>query len=568
MRNKLNLTLVILLLSLGVFAQNEDDLHGDTLIVVKAYQPILVKADKMNENPTIQDTQKVELDFNYPFLSKQIPVNFQTDTIQAAKIKGEPLVKLYRGYIRLGVGSNTTPLFEAFYNSLRSKKTSWGVHARHFSSNGINRIDNSNFSHNGLDIYGKKMTKKHTFSGGVDYQYDKLNYYGSGDGVLLDRLNLIDQVNKEQAYGKLYLHGEVENLKNDSTGFNYVAGVQYRNTQDDYKAKEGNFILHSLLKRKLDNGLVGFLTLDIDNNTYESEPDSSLKKISNTIVKAQPQVKAGNEKWHALAGVALYLESETTSRFKYNLMAELKVNLIEEILIPYAGVKGGMQRNNFTGFTAENPFLESSVQLLNSFQEYHFYGGLRGSFSSRISFNTSLSQSKTENMPFYVKGDVNNVLFNRGFGVVYDDVNLTQLTGEVSYQNKEKIKLFLIGDYFDYNMTNLNAAWHKPTYKVTVSALYDLQNKIIAKLDVYFIGKQKANDIQYSQTTVNGPLLRTETIKTLDGIVDVNLGLEYRYTKKVAAFVNFNNIASVKYERWQDYPTQQFNVLGGLKFSF
>ena len=84
----------------------------------------------------------------------------------------------------------------------------------------------------------------------------------------------------------------------------------------------------------------------------------------------------------------------------------------------------------------------------------------------------------------------------------------------------------------------------------------------------YALGAQYAKrlDVRTSQMP-NIPVI-VETAERLDGIVDLNLGLEYRYTKKVSAFINFNNIASTRYERWQDYPTQRFNVLGGLKVAF
>jgi hypothetical protein len=33
-------------------------------------------------------------------------------------------------------------------------------------------------------------------------------------------------------------------------------------------------------------------------------------------------------------------------------------------------------------------------------------------------------------------------------------------------------------------------------------------------------------------------------------------------------FLNFNNIAGQRYERWYAYPTQKFNLLGGLTYTF
>ena len=60
----------------------------------------------------------------------------------------------------------------------------------------------------------------------------------------------------------------------------------------------------------------------------------------------------------------------------------------------------------------------------------------------------------------------------------------------------------------------------------------------------------------------------TESIENLKGTADINLNFEYRYTKKIAVFLDLNNLASINYERFQDYPTMGFNLLGGFRFSF
>ena len=67
--------------------QDEDTLKTGTYVVIKAYEPTLIKANKINEIPQINDTQKVELDLNYEFIERQLDFDFKVDTIKAAKIK-------------------------------------------------------------------------------------------------------------------------------------------------------------------------------------------------------------------------------------------------------------------------------------------------------------------------------------------------------------------------------------------------------------------------------------------------------------------------------------------------
>ena len=52
----------------------------------------------------------------------------------------------------------------------------------------------------------------------------------------------------------------------------------------------------------------------------------------------------------------------------------------------------------------------------------------------------------------------------------------------------------------------------------------------------------------------------------LKSVGDINLGAEYRYSKMLSFFVNFNNIANMRYYRWEKYPSQRFNFMVGLTF--
>jgi hypothetical protein len=51
-------------------------------------------------------------------------------------------------------------------------------------------------------------------------------------------------------------------------------------------------------------------------------------------------------------------------------------------------------------------------------------------------------------------------------------------------------------------------------------------------------------------------------------IADVNLGVEYRYNKRISAFLQFNNLAAQRYQRWYNYQVQGFQVMGGVTFRF
>jgi outer membrane cobalamin receptor len=91
-----------------------------------------------------------------------------------------------------------------------------------------------------------------------------------------------------------------------------------------------------------------------------------------------------------------------------------------------------------------------------------------------------------------------------------------------------------------------------------LTSQYNLRDKILAGASVYYLSGQYAKLINGSQFSE----------VTLDGLVDVNLNFEYRYTKFLSLYANFNNIAAQRYQRWYGYPTQRFNFVAGLSYTF
>ena len=54
----------------------------------------------------------------------------------------------------------------------------------------------------------------------------------------------------------------------------------------------------------------------------------------------------------------------------------------------------------------------------------------------------------------------------------------------------------------------------------------------------------------------------------LTGGIDLSLGAEYQVNKRMAAWLNVNNIFNDKYERWHAYPVYGINLLAGMSVRF
>ena len=71
---------------------------------------------------------------------------------------------------------------------------------------------------------------------------------------------------------------------------------------------------------------------------------------------------------------------------------------------------------------------------------------------------------------------------------------------------------------------------------------------------------------QFALTQVKKDSVYITEPKLLKSVGDISLGVEYRYSKMLSFFANFNNIANMRYYRWEKYPSQRFNFMVGLTF--
>ena len=54
----------------------------------------------------------------------------------------------------------------------------------------------------------------------------------------------------------------------------------------------------------------------------------------------------------------------------------------------------------------------------------------------------------------------------------------------------------------------------------------------------------------------------------INGWIDANLGVEYKYSKILSGFVRLNNLGFSRYYYWYRYQSMRFNVMAGVAYSF
>jgi len=555
MKNRILTTALVCFVTGSTVAQKQ--LSPDTFKVVKEYEPTLIDANKINFDPIIDDDLKIDLDLKYFFIDKQVPVQFQLEPIQPAKIKGEPLVKLYNGYARLGVGNALLPFGEVYYNNSRSKEYSIGGHARYYNMGELNNIKGIENQDLHLEVFGKRFWKRNTLSSKVSFDRQDFNYYGYYNlNNPQNRVELPKQ-ELEQHYNRISAQVALKTTKQDSFNLRHSGDIRYELTTNAMNHQENNVVLNANLSQFHNSELYN-LDILVDFNQYQFNQNS-------TIVGLKPQVSTIGEKFRINAGLGIFIDSDTQADFHFYPIAEVKYNVIDDILVPYIGVNGEKRRVNYASITKENLFVANDIELRNTNEKFNLYAGVRGTLSKKLSFNLSGSFKRTTDDYLFVQvGDTNRTL-SKEYYAVYDEIDELNFKGEMAYQVNEKLTLYGQADYYIFETTNQAEAWHRPDLKASISGAYNLRNKIIVKTDLIFWGEQFARG--EANLDVNNVIVDYDVVK-LKSIFDANLNVEYRYTKRLSAFIQFNNIGGINFEKYKDYPTQGFNVWGGLTYAF
>ena len=151
--------------------------------------------------------------------------------------------------------------------------------------------------------------------------------------------------------------------------------------------------------------------------------------------------------------------------------------------------------------------------------------------------------------------DYSNPLQNQ-FTVVYDDVTLGHLLGEIIIRPNDSWKVMLKGNYYNYiTMVREEHPWNKPQFDGSLELRYSMQDKIILDAGLNIIGSRY---YQYIVSDVDA---------TLPANLDVNLGLEYRYSKLLSLWIRFNNLAASPYYLYNNYPSYRIRVMVGFNYA-
>jgi hypothetical protein len=564
MKRILIISLLILLVVLPVSAQtNQQDLKREVTLY-NPYKPSLPDFRKRSFLPDASDTAKIRPDSKYDIITAPYTPAYTISPIKAASLLPDPLTKLYKSYLIIGLGNYITPLAELSITNERSKKGAVGFYARHFSSNGKVMLQNdkkvfAGYMDNDISLYGKKFFRENFLEGSVDFS-QKLRYAYGYDTSIVD----YDPAKKEirMGYNNFGASLSLASLTLDSANFSYDFDVNYNYFYNSTYCFQHNAGIAGTMSKTYKDFYVGSgLVFD-----FYSLSDS-LYDRSKYTASISPFIKKNTSLWSFKAGLEMLLDRNLTSSPKFHIYPDVRFSfsIVPSYISFFAGLNGKLEKNEPKKIIEENPFIVrngSLFMLPNTSHDLIVSAGLQGNNGIGGNYLVSASYSFINDMLFYSNLVFPDSLLSPQMGNLFvpltDDGELFKIHGELSGVITNKISYSGNANYYRYSLTNYDYPWNKPVWDSRIGLKYNLRNKIIAGIDITAFGKRKL------VTTVEDVLIPS---KDQPMHVNINLNAEYKYTKILSFWLKINNIAFDKYYEWTYYPTQRFICMIGFTYS-
>jgi hypothetical protein len=350
---------------------------------------------------------------------------------------------------------------------------------------------------------------------------------------------------------RTYLAGvdvAIRSSYDQAKALNYKVSASYDYFIDRPKYKEQNLLLEASLDKDF-NGLLGGMDLSVDYSHLKGSADS----IRNTIFRIHPYVSKQNTDWKFNLGFEFAADVAEIANYYFYPRAHLDITVIEDVLVPFVGLSGELQKNSYKNTFSENPFIVPGISLKNSSSNLIAYGGLKGSISSSVRFRADVSYTIFKNYHFFVN-DTLLPLENQFIGV-YDDINLITYHGEISAQPSAKVEFRIDGKYFSYSTFDQAKPWHMPDFRIGTEVNWQVSSKFSTGIDFSVTGNRWVKNYQVP-----------DEMDKLKPVFDMNLNLNYHHSKLFTVFADFYNLTDRSYMIWNQYPSQRFNFLLGFSY--
>lgn len=541
---------MFLLLSTLAFAQ--PDLSLDDVTVIKNFDAQLAEADRvevMPQLPTVDTSRKSQ---NYFLPIRTLNVDYQPPRIRPISTRGDKLPDAYKGFLKLGAGLPLSLYGEGSFHTFVNKQLEFGIDAFHHSARTRQREDVSEFIENqrfalsslrGISTYHHDSGVSGQLRAG--YRSNDLYFYGYNFDPAFEGVSVLPDDVRQQ-FNKFDIGASLFNGERTVGDFNYRADFDFYFLNDNYGSRERGYDL-KLQGTKWFNGIH---SLDLVVHTdFTNFRDTEAQNLNNFFF--QPAFTFHGDFFRIKLGANV---ASHRDQFSFFPDVTASVNILGNRLMAFAGAEGTLQKNNLDQLSAYNPFIVSRFELRNTSYN-QFFGGVKGDLGF-VKYSGQAGYKRANDMALFLQTTDAENAARRRFNVVYDTLTIVNIQGTLSVEPAEGLVISGFVSQSIFSPRNQERAWHIPSFELNGTVAYTtMKEKLRVRAELYM-----ENGVPYINSL--------GVADRLNGLFDLSIGADLFFSKNFGAFLQVNNLADNRRQRWQDYPVFGINVLAGINVRF
>ncbi len=524
----------------GFTSNAQDTTKKQKIEITSAFKPVLKNAVKINFNATPPAPEATPPNLTYNIPIQNLYFNLQPVALQPLALQIDSAGAAHNSnYVKLGYGNFNSPLAEAGFSLGDGKKTNFNLFASHLSQKGDLRLQK--FSNTNLTAHLNTLVQKIEVYGKAGYQQQTSYLYGLDSTF---RNTKDDSLKKP--YQTYSIRAGVRNAFVNRFGISYNPDLNI-NVFDDTRSSETNAILDVPVEVRMGTNFGVLIRANADLTSFKPTGGTV---YTNNVFFLNPALILKTAKLRLRAGIR-----PTWDNQKLNVLPDVLVDFPIEggKAIAIAGWTAYVRKNTYQYLASQNPWINQPTSQFNT-RITEVFGGVKGSLIN--SFNYRLQGGFVEflNLPLFVN--------NQKPGSLFAIIKEGKLQGihtqaELGFVLMDQLNISTKLDVYNFvNQETEAEAWHIVPLELTTSLRWQPVKKVMIKSDLFAW--------QGAKYLKNAGGARDR----LPAVFDLNAGIEFKATKNIAVWTQFNNIFNNVYQRWNNYPQLGFQFLGGIRLTF
>ena len=542
----LNIKKIFFWLIIAIFSTNsvysqQDSMKKRTVLITSIFKPVLKEAAKINltASPATVDTSKPKLNYNIP--NQNLLFSYSPAPIKPLSLDiDQGGVWKLGNSIKAGFGNLTTPFLQAGLSFGDGNSQGIQIYSKFISSSSKKNFQNYSEAKIGVTGFYKTNTN-HELQAKLEASRNnyKINKYP------------VVAMPFPQEFLNLNTRLGYHNTSPTKFGLMYSPEISIHFFEDDAiikKNKEQYLKINLPLQKQVGKSFAVYFNSEFNFINYVN---SNSVAVSKTVFEISPTLHLKTPKLNLQLGIRPTWDNDLFKLFP-NIKAEVSTE--DKRFVFQAGWTGKVQVNTYQSLAKQNQWINAPYMLQNTWMEER-YAGFKGSVGNHFIYTTKFGFNKYKNLLLFDQDFwVSNF---QAFNVKYEpSVKVVHISAEIGYTVQEKLSLLAAVNHYQYSNIIVN--------KKSLG-LIPLELKATFRLqildDVWINADLLVCKGSYYRKSIS-------EYDQLKDVFDFNAGVEYRVTKKVNLWAQFNNIFNQEFQRWNLFPSYGFNFVAGVIFSF